>query len=45
MEAVGDGGEGSDETSRDSIFIPRLVLVVAGMKRVARLLGAGMEIR
>ena len=45
MDAVGDGREGSEETSRDIIFMPRLVLVLAGMKRVVRLLGAGMEIR
>ncbi len=31
--------------SRDTIFIPRLVLVVAGMNNVVRLFGAGIAIR
>jgi len=30
---------------RDTIFIPRLVLVVAGMNNVVRLFGAGIAIR
>ena len=44
-DAVGEGRCDSGETSKETIFMPRLVLVLAGMKSVVRLLGAGIAIR
>ena len=42
---VRDGSEGVGATLRDTIFMPLLVLVLAGIKSVVRLLGAAMAIR